>query len=440
MTNLPPFLRDFRIDAVATNALQSAVCEKLIDQTQQVVLGYVKDTSDPSALAGLQALLDLPDDRRKRIILHPVFRYWLQAMRRTSRGEYAELRQKFASSIPDFVWSEQLVLGRSANVWRVSTDGRGGLRCPSLGRYLELGGAYADQLLEVSLGGESAIIRCPDGLTIQVPAQDLSGAPLEDPPTIEDHGYRLSISPFVADNRIEVTTRDPWLRVKLTGTNQRTDGTEFMGVDDELYPASPDFVEVTNALTLLKQYWPEAYEDFSVFTQVIVPIVAAANPMRPWQQAAEGQNDESRIHLAFTVSSRQGAIYIGDAPIDSSIEMLIHENAHVKLRQLQAIDTLLCDPLDESFKVSVPWRPDPRPLPGILEGLFVFTHVAEFDARRWRTAPHTISTERLTKRVQDLSYAVACLEQHARLTDGGVEFLAAMKRWVLDLQCCAPSR
>ena len=50
------------------------------------------------------------------------------------------------------------------------------------------------------------------------------------------------------------------------------------------------------------------------------------------------------VHRAFTVSSRQGAIYIGQAPVDTTIEMLIHENAHVKLRQIQALDPLYRTP------------------------------------------------------------------------------------------------
>ncbi len=191
------------------------------------------------------------------------------------------------------------------------------------------------------------------------------------------------------------------------------------------------------ALSLLKQYWRDEYHDLAEFTRVIVPIDPSGSSLHTSLEA-NGHVNNHRTHLAFTVSSRQGAIYIGPAPVDSSIEMLIHENAHVKMRQIQTLDPLLRDPLDEAFKVPVPWRPDPRPLPGILEGLFVFAHVAEFECQRWHADPASLNIASMNKRLKGLCYAVECLEENAKLTDGGIEFLAMMKHWVSDLRCRVP--
>jgi HEXXH motif-containing protein len=434
MTSIGRYLNCGKIDTAASKVLQEAVRNKLITQTEQAIVEYSALSGDSQPLAALQALLDLPADRQERVVLHPSFRFWLQVIRRASTGDTLGLRRDFAKRLPDFVWSEQLVMGSLLRPWSVSTDDAGGLRCPSFGRYIELGHTYSNQTLEISAASENAIVKCADGLTIQIPSEDLTGS-VSDFPSVEEHGYCLAISPRVADDRIEVTTRDPWLRVRLTGTNQRMDGTEFMGVDNELYPAAPALGEISNSLALLKCHWPEAYEDLSEFTRVIVPIDPSANALRPWQRSAGRKDDDNSVHLAFTVSSRQGAIYIGPAPVDSSVEMLIHENAHVKMRQIQALDPLLCDPFDETFRVPVPWRPDPRPLPGILEGLFVFAHVAEFEWRRWKAEPAAVSVEHLRSRLEGLSYAVNCLEKHAKLTAGGSEFLAIMKSWVLDLRC-----
>jgi HEXXH motif-containing protein len=442
MSSIGTFLnRGPGIDVAATKSLQSAVADKLMVQAEDAVLQFVIETSDPGqALKSLQALGDLPRERRDKVLLHPSFRYWLQAMRKTSRGEQTELRRDFAERLIDFVWSEHFLAGRPIENWRLATDQRGGIRCPSRGRYIELGEGYQNQICRMATGEENLVGQCADGLRIEIPPEDLLEPSMDDLPTIEDHGFRISLSPKVANNRIEISTRDPWLRVKLTGTNQRMNGTEFFGVEEDLYPQSPAIGEIVAALELLKKYWPDQYDDLAEFTQVIVPIDASANIMRPWQGPRHADDDDNRTHLAFTVSSRQGAIYIGSAPVDSSVEMLIHENAHVKMRQIQAIDPLLLDPFDETLKISVPWRPDPRPIPGILEGLFVFSHVAEFECQRWFSDPNGVSVERMNARLKGLAHAIDCLERHAKLTAGGAEFLAAMKSWVIDLRCRTPNQ
>lgn len=441
MSSIGAFLnRGPRIDVGATKLLQSAVADKLMKQAEETVLQFVVATSNPGqALTSLRALGDLPRESRDKVLLHPSFRYWLQAMRKTSRGEQAELRSDFAERFIDFVWSEHFLAGRSIEDWYLTTDQQGGIRCPSRGRYIELGEGYQNQICRMATREENLIIQCADGLQIEIPPEDLSG-PVTDFPTIEDHGFSISLSPKVADNRVEISTRDPWLRVKLTGTNQRIDGTEFFGVEEELYPQSPAIGEIVAALELLKKYWLDQHDDLAELTKVIVPIDASANLLRPWQGPQHPADDDNRTHLAFTVSSRQGAIYIGSAPVDSSVEMLIHENAHVKMRQIQAIDPLLLDPFDETLRISVPWRPDPRPIPGILEGLFVFSHVAEFDCQRWFSNPNDVSVERMNSRLKGLVHAIDCLQRHAKLTAGGVEFLAAMNSWVIDLRCRVPNQ
>lgn len=439
MSSIAAFLsRGPRIDAAAARSLQSTVADKLMVQVEKAVLQFLIETSHPGQiLVSLQTLRDLPRERRDRVLLHPSFRYWLQAMRRMSQGEQTELRHDFAERLIDFVWAEHFLAGRPIENWRLVTDQRGGLRCPSRGRYIELGQRYESQTCHLVTKGENLVVQCADGLRIEIPSEDLLAPTIDDPPTIEDHGFSVSLSAKVVNDRIEVSTRDPWLRVKLTGTNQRTNGTEFFGVEEHLYSQSPAIGGIVDALELLKKYWPDQHDDLAEFTRVIVPIDESACAM---QAPARSNGDGNTSHLAFTVSSRQGAIYIGNAPVDASVEMLIHENAHVKMRQIQAIDPLLLDPFDESLKMAVPWRPDPRPIPGILEGLFVFSHVAEFESQRWRADPNGVNVELLGKRLDGLAHAVDCVERHAKLTPGGVEFLAAMKNWVVDLRCRAPGQ
>jgi HEXXH motif-containing protein len=405
-----------QIDPTATDWLQTAVTRKLMTQVEETILTTAEFSPEPTeTLAALMALRVFPLERQRRIILHPTFRYWLQAMRRIN-PEDLQQRKRFVRQITDFVWAHQAVSGALQRSWTVMTDERGGLRCPALGRWIELGEAYAQQIVTIEPGTENIIVRCQDGLTIQIPPEDLNG-PVTDPPTIEEHGYWVNIAPYVVDGQIEVSTRDPWLRVKLTGTNQRTNGTEFFGISSDLYPEQPPLENLVTALSLIQQFWPEQHTDLAQYSHVIVPMDFGPHN-----------------HRAFTVSSRQGAIFIGEAPPDPMVEMLLHENAHVKLRQIQYLDPLLVDPLDESIRVPVPWRPDPRPMPGVFEGVFVFAHIAEFEWRRYQHDSTSVDVHHLASRLRDLQYATDQLAQNARLTLEGERFFLAMKHWVGELK------
>jgi HEXXH motif-containing protein len=417
-----------RLDPAYATALQGAVIDKLARQTEEVVMQAA--TAEGDAFAAMLALLALPEAERRPIMLHPSFRFWVQAMRRTSLPECAVAQQDLLRRLSGFVWAAPSLRGRAARGWRLVTDDRGGLRCPASGRHVELGETHADEMIEAFPEAEEIVLRCDDGLTVRVPYGDLDGEIEEPLPNLAEHGYRLTVSPRVAQGRIEIGRRDPWLRVTLTGTNQRTDGVAFFGVDDEPYPERPDLGALTGALDLIAALWPEQYCDLAEFTRVIVPIAPAESAMPPAPVAA----GPGQVHCAFTVSSRQGALYLGAAPVDATVEMLLHENAHIKLRQAQAIDPLLRDPLDESVRLPVPWRPDPRPIPGILEGLFVFAHVQEFETRRWRVAPGSVPRDRLAGRLADLRYAADCLAQRAVVTPAGAAFLARMQEWLAGLQ------
>ena len=138
-------------------------------------------------------------------------------------------------------------------------------------------------------------------------------------------------------------------------------------------------------------------------------------------------------YSAFTVLSRQGAVFVGDAPPPDLAEMLLHETAHVKLRQMQLLDSVLTDPFDESFKVSVPWRPDPRPLPGVLEGVLCFCHVAEFQVRRLSRGVDDLQPSTRDRLIHlRRAYQVIC--DHAQLTEGGLAVLEALGMWIDDLE------
>src|SRR5262245_9075533 len=83
---------DFRklgpdIDPAVSNALQGNVASQLLNKTHDVILASAEKTTEEAfkSLTVFNALSNLSAERQKLILLHPTFRYWLQAMRRTSR-------------------------------------------------------------------------------------------------------------------------------------------------------------------------------------------------------------------------------------------------------------------------------------------------------------------------------------------------------------------
>jgi hypothetical protein len=406
-----------RCNPVASANLQRILADDLVRQAADVLLNAESVPGLAEALLALNDLLGIPDAERQAIVQHPSFRFWLQAMRRTSGGRNPPRHAQLAAELPALVWPTLVKCGTLDRPMTVRADLHGGMRCSPLGRYIELGATCADALYKVrprsSDGGASLI--GPDGVTVFVPGEDLCGG-ADTEAEIDEHGYRVAVAPRTAGNAIEVSARDPWLRVVLTGTMQRQDGTEFFGVSSGLYTDHPPLVGFEAAFQLIRQEWAAGYGDIPFFSRVLVPADFGAS-----------------LRSAFTVSSRQGAIFIGDGTPDELVEMILHENAHVKLRQIQMLDTLLEDPLDEQVRISVPWRPDPRPMPGIFEGLFVFAHVAEYHKRRAARIGCDVSRMRIGQLTRDLQHAATALAKHAVLTDRGQEFFKALCVWVDDL-------
>ncbi|MFN3228247.1 MAG: aKG-HExxH-type peptide beta-hydroxylase [Asticcacaulis sp.] len=362
-------------------------------------------------MAVLRLIADLPDSHLAAFLLHPAVRYWLQAVRRTGHPDLADHRPLVHESLPSLVWALASLSQCNITEWRVRADALGGLRVIPFGVYIELGAERAGQNLSIRLDAE------------QFRLCDLSGEDLAFFQwTHTDVGYPVPVClrgsaavrvfETIFSGQVVIEARDPFLRVHLTGTNQRRDGTEFFTVETgPLYDESRSVPHIHVAAEKLESVWPEAAEDIGLFSPVLVPI------WLPHTQRG-----------AFTVSSRQGAIFIGEGDEAEVIEMLLHENAHVKLRQIQLLDTLLEDPLDDSLRVSVPWRPDPRPIPGVLEGLFVFSHVAEFHRRY--DAAGVLSRSRVESLSRDLRAAHDLVRQSARLTAEGKLFLDDLGEWI----------
>ncbi|WP_232466354.1 HEXXH motif-containing putative peptide modification protein [Diaminobutyricimonas sp. LJ205] len=184
--------------------------------------------------------------------------------------------------------------------------------------------------------------------------------------------------------------------------------------------AYPDFDphQLLRGAALLAVAWPEEYAELKLMVQIVVPRGIPAGWERP--------------RHSFTVGSYQGAVWLALDP-DSAIvaEGLVHEKGHIKLRYIQDQWPLLDQTRsDELFTVG--WRTDPRPLVGVLEGVFVHSQIAELLARiiggGYGTPSQLEARAIYLDEVRaEVSEGLEMLSGHSALTDFGIELLRSIE-------------
>lgn len=104
-------------------------------------------------------------------------------------------------------------------------------------------------------------------------------------------------------------------------------------------------------------------------------------------------------HLSATFREAPGLMALSWTP-DTAImmEAMVHEYHHNKLNTLLVLDPLITGPTDKAVFYS-PWRTDPRPLLGILHGVFVFHAVLEFWCRFFQAEIPLLREERVRQRM-----------------------------------------
>lgn len=208
----------------------------------------------------------------------------------------------------------------------------------------------------------------------------------------------------------------PGLRVSLdeTRTPERGSTVREQETDarERSYPQGRHRPIMEAAQALLSA-WPEEYDDWRCMMRVVVPRL----PPPGWQM--EG----------FTISSMQGAAWIHPSTTLRTLESLVHEHSHVKLRYVEEAVPLL-QPVQTGARFPVGWRTDPRPVIGIFEGVYVHLHCVMAlirylqDHRLDATERHDAAI-RLDELRTQAREGFELLRAHARFTAAGQGFL----RW-----------
>jgi HEXXH motif-containing protein len=143
----------------------------------------------------------------------------------------------------------------------------------------------------------------------------------------------------------------------------------------------------------------------------------------------------------FSALSHQGAIWVGPRARLQMVDILVHEQSHVKQRHIEDTADLL-DPEQALEVFRVGWRPDPRPLAGIYEGVYVNLHVCEALGRIAAcglVGPAEREQLLAVRRghAANIREALVILAGHARFTPAGSGFLDWAETWTQRFEAVA---
>jgi hypothetical protein len=200
----------------------------------------------------------------------------------------------------------------------------------------------------------------------------------------------------------------------------------------EVYPRIIDpescrhfLVTVGRALKRLAVYSEPLVSDMTLITASLTPMDADVN------EASMFSGTSSAIFGACFLSAT-------DQPLFAA-EMLVHEFCHNKLRLLQEVMPLISDKyLNRSIFYS-PWRDDPRPIDGLMHGLYVFSSIADFWLHVWRDSSANQAERKLAQRrvgtlLLQLKLALDEFSEHAELTHAGKVFLGIINHRIASLE------
>jgi len=149
---------------------------------------------------------------------------------------------------------------------------------------------------------------------------------------------------------------------------------------------------IRDGWSLLARYHPEAADELAAATRTIVPLVTPP----------EGQISTSSVE-------NFGAVALSHPPDARTFAVtLVHEVQHLKLSALLDIVTLTRP--DDGRRFYAPWRDDPRPASGLLQGAYAYVGVSRF----WRRQRH-------------LDHGDAALRAHAEFARWRVAAMGAVR-------------
>jgi HEXXH motif-containing protein len=249
---------------------------------------------------------------------------------------------------------------------------------------------------------EGVVVTGADGAILcRIPATALQ--PGADGAGIDVASAAVAIAPrtFILDGRVEVLPDKacPELSARVPEERRCRLGT---GVVER---------ELRAALDLIREVWPESLADVSALFGGLFPI---RMPAGGWCSAST-----SALPFVLQLTIRRAAwpFLLADS--------ILHETAHTKLDMAMMLTPLILN--DDRRIYRHPWRPDLRPLAGVLLGAHAFLSVLKLYEGALRLRPADAAARRQYERRRgEVGTALATLEQAASFTPAGAELFQRM--------------
>lgn len=170
----------------------------------------------------------------------------------------------------------------------------------------------------------------------------------------------------------------------------------------------------------LKQAWPLLESDHPDVAAEVLQAVTVVVPLVPVPGG----------HISSSSSATFGAVALSEPPDPyTCAETFAHEMQHLKLSAL--LDVVALTLPDDGKRYYAPWRDDPRPVGGLLQGAYAFLGVSGFWRRQRQFAPGKVGLRAETEFLRWREAAgrvVDTLQSSGRLTPTGVDFADGMTK------------
>jgi uncharacterized protein len=143
-------------------------------------------------------------------------------------------------------------------------------------------------------------------------------------------------------------------------------------------------------------------------------------------------------HLSSSSPDTFGAVAMSEPPDpDTCASTLTHEVQHLKL--CAVLDVVRLTLPDDGSRYYAPWRDDPRPIAGLLQGAYAYVGVTDFWRRRRQSAADVArarADSEFTLWRAGTTRAIDTLLSSSRLTTAGADFVRSMSEtassWMND--------
>ncbi|MSR41669.1 MAG: hypothetical protein EXS10_07180 [Phycisphaerales bacterium] len=144
---------------------------------------------------------------------------------------------------------------------------------------------------------------------------------------------------------------------------------------------APDFLDA--ALARIAALTGEDWQAFVSIVRTVTFVAVEGRPRIPY--------------FSGSTTDFWGSIHMVEPLSDEALaESITHEAAHLWLNLVEEVSPLCSDPWGAAEWAS-PWRDDPRPLAGIIHGVFVFSCASVVLASLVRSGAHSASLARLVR-------------------------------------------